>query len=240
MKISVIMPAYNEGKGIVAAVEAVREYCTPIYDTDFEVIVVDDGSTDDTVVKMQPLLERYVWLQYVKNETNRGKGFSVRRGMLAAQGEFLLFLDADLSTPITELPKLLARCTDQTIAIGSRALPESVIVRHQARIKEIVARLGNLLIRLFLGLPIKDTQCGFKLFPARAKKIFAQVTIDRWGFDMEILFIAKRQGYSIVEIPIMWTNEPSSLVRGRDYLGVLGDIVRILTRWFRGRYTEVR
>lgn len=240
MLISVIIPAYNEGLGIAAAIDAVYDFFTNNPLGEVEVIVVDDGSTDDTENKVQACQVKYSSLQYFKNVPNQGKGYSVKRGMLAAKGQYLLFLDADLSTPISELAKLWPQADQNTIVIGSRALPESVIVRHQAKYKEIVARLGNKLIQIFLGLPIKDTQCGFKLFPAAAQAVFAKGTINRWGFDMEILFIAKRAKFVIKEIPITWTNDPSSLVRGIDYLVVLGDIGRILTRWFLGRYTEGR
>ncbi len=240
MRLSVVIPAYNEEQAIGAAITAVFDFLTNNNFGEPEVIVVDDGSSDQTGAVVADYQKKYSALKYVKNTPNRGKGFSVKQGVLAATGDYILFLDADLSTPITELKKVWPFAQEKTIVVGSRALPESVIVKHQAKLKELVARLGNLLIQLCLGLRISDTQCGFKLFPASIKSVFTVATIERWGFDMEILFLAKHQGFTIKEVPITWTNDPSSLVRGKDYLVVLADIGRILTRWFLGRYTAGR
>lgn len=238
MLISIIIPAFNEANSILAALREIRDFFLERKEFNFEIIVVDDGSTDQTaeLVRSETIQDSRVRL--LQNVKNSGKGYSVRAGMQEARGDYRLFLDADMSTPIAEFDRLWKSSGEKVIVIGSRGLKESVIKRHQPKLKEWTAKLGNLLIRGILRLPFRDTQCGFKLFPRSAASVFCRQTIERWGFDMELLFIARHQGFEIKEMPVEWTNDPSSLVRKLDYFIVLLDVVKILTNHWRGKYTH--
>lgn len=241
MKLSVVIPVYNEEGCLPETVGEVADFFASRPDLAAEIIIVDDCSTDRTSEICGVLKQKYGFLVVLLNEKNMGKGFSVRRGVMAAGGDGILFMDADSSTKIGECGKMFEKIKDGCdIVIGSRELPESIILRHQPRFKELTARLGNGLIRLFLRLPFKDTQCGFKLFNKNTKKIFEKQTIWRWGFDFELLYLAKKHGFKIGEIPVVWKNDPSSLVRKIDYFVVLADIFRILINDFFGRYDEIK
>lgn len=238
MLISIIIPAYNEENSILDAVREIKDFFLERKEFNFEIIVVDDGSTDQTAGLIRGEATRDPRVRLLQNVKNSGKGYSVKAGMQAARGDYRLFLDADMSTPIAEFDRLWKSSGEKVIVIGSRGLKESVIKRHQPKLKEWIAKLGNLLIRCVLRLPFHDTQCGFKLFPKSAEKVFELQTINRWGFDMELLFIARHQGFEIKEVPVEWTNDPSSLVRKLDYVIVLTDVVKILTNHWRGKYTH--
>lgn len=239
MRISVVIPAYNEATCVASTIKEVYAFFSQKNFFLIEVLVVDDCSTDETGLIIQGLSVVFPDLHYLRNEENRGKGYSVKRGVLASTGDYILFMDADFSTPINQFSVLWEAAAVNPIVIGSRALKNSVIVRHQFWFKEYVARLGNKVIRMLLGLPFYDTQCGFKLFSKTVKGIFEVQTINRWGFDMELLFIAKKNGYTIAEVPVRWTNDPTSLVKKIDYLIVLLDIFKILINDILGRYNSV-
>ena len=201
---SLIIPAYNESARLGATLEKVLAF---VHDQgwDAEVIVVNDGSRDNTAEIVKSFAVKDPILRLVENPGNRGKGYSVRNGMLNARGEIVLFSDADLSSPIEEAPKLLAALGQGAdIAIGSRWLRSETQTQRQPLHRQLFGRIFNLLLRLTLGLKFKDTQCGFKAFkqPA-ARAIFPLQKIERWGFDPEILFLARKFGFKVKEIPVV-------------------------------------
>ncbi len=237
-QISIIIPAYNEGARIERALERVLT-CVDERRWDAEVLVVDDGSTDDTAAIVQRWQTRYPHLQLFENPGNRGKGYSVRNGLLQAAGEIVMFTDADLSAPIEEAELLFAAIeAGADVAIGSRWLDKQRQTRHQPLYRRFFGRCYNGLTRFVMGLPYKDTQCGFKAFRRGAAKcIFPLQTIERWGFDPEILFIAQKLGFHIVEVPVTWGHDERSRISYlRDGSQMLKEMVEIRSNSFRGRY----
>ncbi len=202
---SIVIPAYNEGARLGATLEKVLSY-VHAKGWDAEVIVVNDGSRDNTSDIVRQHAAANPALRLVENPGNRGKGFSVRMGMLRARGRIVLFSDADLSSPIEEAPKLLqALEAGADIAIGSRWLRAETQTQRQPLYRQLFGRIFNLLLRLTLGLQFKDTQCGFKAFRRPAvQTIFPLQKIERWGFDPEILFLARKFGFKVQEIPVAW------------------------------------
>ncbi len=199
-----------------------------------EIILVNDGSRDRTAEA-----GRAGGARVLENPGNRGKGYSVRRGMLEACGEWALFTDADLSAPIEEIEKLwsAAESAGASVAIGSRALDRSLIGVHQSAFRENMGRVFNLAMRLVTGLPFHDTQCGFKLFETGAvREVFRRQLLDGFGFDVEVLFIARRLGYRTIEVPVRWDNVLGTTVS--MWRGVLAFLDPLKVRWngIRGRY----
>ncbi len=230
--LSVVIPAYNEENRLGPTLTRLQQYLANQSYTS-EVLVVDNASKDRTIE-----VARAAGIAVIE-EPRRGKGAAVRAGMLAARGEYVLFSDADLSTPIEEVEKLTERLRgDYDIAIASRALPESNITVHQPWHREIVGRVGNLLVRAVAVRGIADTQCGFKLFPHDlAQKIFRVARLTGAAFDVEILFIAQRHGLRIAEVPVTWIDSPDTRFnRITDSLDALKDLVRIRVNWMLGRY----
>lgn len=205
-----------------------------------EVLVVDDGSNDGTAALVGELSARHPGLKLLRNPGNRGKGYSVRHGMLAAGGEWVLFSDADLSAPIEEFDKLYeaARGAGAEVAIGSRALDRSLIGVHQSVFREYAGRFFNLMMRAVVGLPFWDTQCGFKLFRGDAARvIFSRLQLNGFGFDVEALFIARLRGYRIVEVPVRWSHSEGTKVRMlRDSLNMFFDLLRVRRFQIDGKY----
>ncbi len=212
--ISVIIPAYNEAQRLPITLRRVREYFTAPAN-DFEIIVVDDGSTDATESEVIKAASEFPGIRLIKNETNRGKGFSVRRGILASTKDLILMTDADLSTPIEEIAKLLPFVqNDFDITIGSRAMAESDLAVRQPWYREGMGKIFNIFVRAMILGGIKDTQCGFKLMRGKAaRKVFEKCRIDGFSFDVEALYIARILGYKIKEVPVRWLNSPASRVR---------------------------
>ncbi len=206
-----------------------------------EVLVVDDGSRDGTAGVVERFAGRHPEVKLLSNGQNRGKGYSVRHGMLKASGEWVLFTDSDLSAPIEELDKLFnaAQEARASIAIGSRALDRSLISVHQSWFRETAGRLFNLMMRALTGLPFHDTQCGFKLFDAAAaREVFSRQRIERWGFDAEALFIARKLGFRTVEVPVRWSHAEGTKVHMfRDSLNMFVDLWRVRWNWIRGLYS---
>ena len=238
--ISIVIPAFNEERRLPATLSAVFHYLEGKACVFAEVLVVDDGSTDGTSAAATEFSRRHPELRLLKNPGNRGKGYSVRHGMLEAKGDWVLFTDADLSAPIEDLDKLWAAAAAQNaaVAIGSRALDRSLIAVHQSFLRENAGRVFNLLMRLATGLPFQDTQCGFKLFEARAaREVFKRQRLERFGFDAEVLFIARRLGYRMVEVPVRWSHsEGTKVSMFRDSLGMFVDLLRIRWNQMRGLY----
>ena len=243
-ELSIVIPAYNEEKRLPRALARLRDYFAARGGAgtgDFEILVVDDGSADSTANITRDWTRELPSLRLVSNERNRGKGYSVRHGMLEARGRLALFTDADLSSPIEELEKLLAAIrAGNDLAIGSRALDRSLIETHQSRLRELAGIIFNGFVRLFTGLPYHDTQCGFKIFIREsARIIFEQQRIEGFGFDPEILFLAKRHGLRGAEVPVRWAHDPATKVHVvRDSLRMFGDLIYIRWNWLRGLYPK--
>ena len=239
--LSIIIPAYNEQQRLPHTLARIRDHFASRQMTEdgIEIIVVDDGSTDQTSLLVEEWAHDFASVRLVSNGRNRGKGYSVRHGMLEARGRIALFTDADLSSPIEESEKLLAAlASGNDAAIGSRALDRSLIAVHQSPLRELAGIIFNRFVRLFTGLSFHDTQCGFKAFVRKPSRIvFEQQRIERFGFDPEILFLAKRHGLRAVEVPVRWAHDPATKVHVlRDSLLMLGDLVYIRWNWLLGRY----
>ncbi len=227
--ISVVIPAYNEEGRILPTIRKIGDYLKERAE-EFEMIVVDDGSSDHTAAIVLKESEKMRNLRLLINESNRGKGFSVRRGVLSSSCSLVLLSDADLSTPIQEVEKFLALIEDGfDIVIGSRALQGSDIIKKQPWYRQSMGRLFNVLVRAFVFGGFHDTQCGFKLFTSdSAKKVFGKAKISGFAFDVEALLLAREMGYRIKEVPVKWMNSPQSSVRViRDSLRMLLDLLRI-------------
>lgn len=239
--ISVIIPAYNEENRLSSTLDAVIRYFRqhPLW-TSYEVLVVDDGSTDATSAVAEGYARETPEVRLLRNPGNRGKGYSVRHGMLEASGEWRLFSDADLSTPIEELESLYSASQKNgcAIAIASRAIDRSLIEVRQSWFRELGGRGINLIMRMILGLRIQDTQCGFKLFRRdAAEAIFPLQTVERFGFDPELLFLGRKLGFGICEIPARWRHAEGTKVRLlQDSVRMILDFLAIRVRWIRGQY----
>ena len=213
MEISIVIPAYNEEKRIGKTLERVYEYFKK-KKTEFEIIVVDDGSNDRTVEIVEKFSSDKKEIRILKHEKNMGKGKAVKTGILDAKGNLILFTDADLSTPIEEFEKLKKAIENgYDIAIGSRGLKDSKIVIPQPFYRRIIGRIFPLLVRLIVIKDFKDTQCGFKLFKKEvAKKIFSQLKTEGFAFDVEVLARGKKENFKIAEVGVLWYNSPESKV----------------------------
>jgi glycosyltransferase involved in cell wall biosynthesis len=238
-ELSIVIPAYNEERRLPQTLARIRDYIATRR-IDAEILVVDDGSRDATARVVEEWHAQIPFLQLVSNGRNRGKGYSVRHGMLEARGRVALFTDADLSAPIEETERLLAALGSAEVAFGSRALDRSFITVHQSRLREVGGVVFNLFVRLFTGVSFHDTQCGFKAFVReRCRIIFEQQRIEGFGFDPEILFLARRHRLRAVEIPVHWAHDPATKVHMvRDSLRMLADLIAIRWNWLLGRYPK--
>jgi len=244
-QLSIVIPAYNEAGRIGPTLDAVlacfRETCIVL-----EVIVVDDGSEDDTVELVTRYAEAHSGhpVRLVRNGANRGKGYSVRHGVLEAEGEVVLFSDADGSTPFGEAGKLLSALADgqADVAIGSRAMAASDLARPQPWGRRVMGWVFRNLVRLIVVRGFQDTQCGFKAFRREvARDVFGRQTLDGFAFDVEVLFLTRRLGYRVAEVPVRWLDSRHSRVRvGRDSLKMFLDLFRIRLRALRGRYRQIQ
>ncbi|HSZ62347.1 MAG TPA: dolichyl-phosphate beta-glucosyltransferase [Terriglobales bacterium] len=232
MTYSIVIPAYNEGVRLRPTLHALIRHVQE-QNWDAEILVVNDGSTDDTAQIVREYGKTHPQVLLLENPGNRGKGFSVRNGMLHARGDICLFSDADLSSPITEAQKLFdAIAQGADIAIGSRWLRAELQTERQPLYRQAFGRIYNLVLRIFLGLRFADTQCGFKAFRRdAAQRIFPLQRIERWGFDPEILFLARRAGLRVEEVPVLWAHsEGTRLHPFRDGLRMFLEVIRI--RWY--------
>ena len=239
-EISIVIPSYNEELRLPATLERIAGYL-PSLGGGTEILVVDDGSKDRTAEVAESFRKILPNLRVISNGVNRGKGFSVRHGMREARGRAVLFTDADLSAPIEEAPKLLEALKTYDVAIGSRALDRSLITVHESRFREFAGIVFNTIVRLMLRLPFVDTQCGFKAFRReRCKIIFEQQRIERFGFDPELLYLARHHGLRTVEIPVRWGHSPATKVNMlRDSIQMFLDIFTIRWNSLLGRYRRV-
>jgi glycosyltransferase involved in cell wall biosynthesis len=240
-ELSIVIPCFNEELRLPVSLAQISHYVRRTR-PDSEVIVVDDGSRDRTVAAAESFRRQIPNLQVLANGANRGKGYSVRRGVLEARGRVVLFTDADLSAPVEEAEKLLAALDDHDVAIGSRALDRSLISVHQSPFREYAGMVFNALVRLVLRLPFVDTQCGFKAFRREACRIvFEQQRIERFGFDPEILYLARHHGLRAVEIPVRWAHSPVTRVHMlRDSVQMFRDVLVIRWNALAGRYPRSR
>ena len=230
--LSIVVPAYNESGRLPESLRRMREHFDAAGE-EYEVIVVDDGSSDDTYRSSAGLAEQWPQLTVLRFERNRGKGAAVREGMLHAGGEHRLFSDADLSTPLEELPKLRAALQGRTqVAIASRGLAASQIEVHQQKRRELMGRTYNKLLQLLVLRGIHDSQCGFKVFTAEsAVACFQPLKTMRFGFDAEVLVRAQAHGWKIAEVPVRWHHVEASRVNSvRDSSRMLWDLLRLRLR----------
>jgi dolichyl-phosphate beta-glucosyltransferase len=235
---SIVIPAYNEGARLGVTLEKVLGYVRA-QGWNAEVIVVNDGSRDNTAELVRGFAEKDSRLRLVENPGNRGKGYSVRSGMLNALGEVVVFSDADLSSPIEEMPKLLeALSGGADIAIGSRWLRAELQTQRQSVHRQLFGRVFNLLLRIILGLKFKDTQCGFKAFTRQAAQtILPLQRIERWGFDPEILFLARKFGFRVEEVAVLWGHSGDTRIHPViDGARMFWELVRIRWNDLTGKY----
>jgi glycosyltransferase involved in cell wall biosynthesis len=235
--LSIIIPSYNEELRLPATLERIAAYLAAS-GRSAEVLVVDDGSTDGTAAVAEYFRIKIPTLRVVSNGVNRGKGYSVRHGMQEARGRIALFTDADLSAPIEEAGKLIDAVETYDVAIGSRAMDRSLITVHESAFREFAGIIFNKIVRIILWLPFVDTQCGFKVFRReRCGVIFEQQTIERFGFDPELLYLARHHGLRVVEIPVRWGHSPATKVSMlHDSIQMFIDVFTIRWNALKGRY----
>jgi glycosyltransferase involved in cell wall biosynthesis len=239
-KYSIVIPAYNESARIPATLESVVE-CIRTRGWNAEVLVVNDGSTDTTAEVVRAFAQKAPEVRLLENPRNRGKGYSVRSGMLQARGQIVLFTDSDLSAPIEEAERLFAAIAEGAdIAIGSRWLDRDRQTQRQPLYRQFFGRCFNFVTRSVMGLRFADTQCGFKAFTrAAAQTVFQLQTIERWGFDPEILFIALKRGFWIIEVPVSWAHDERSRVSYlKDGIKMLEELAIVRWNALRGRYDK--
>lgn len=239
--LSIVIPSYNEEKRLPATLQRIAAYLKAS-GRNAEVIVVDDGSTDQTVKVAESFQGQMENLRIVSNGRNRGKGYSVRHGSMEARGEIVLFTDADLSAPIEEADKLLAKMNEYDVAIGSRAVNRALIEVHESRFREFAGIVFNKIVRIILRLPFVDTQCGFKAFRReKCRIIFEQQTIERFGFDPELLYLARHHGLRTVEVAVRWAHSPATKISmWRDSVQMFLDVLVIRWNGICGRYRRGR
>ena len=235
--LSVIIPAYNEAERITSTLFDIDKFLSQA-EYSYEIIVVNDASKDNTAVVVDKLMPVIKNLHLIDNAENKGKGGVVAQGMMSAKGNIRLFMDADNSTQIEEFAKLQPFFKEgYKVVIGSRAISGASVELYQPLLKRILGRAGNLFIRIMAVPNVKDTQCGFKAFTEdAAERIFSRLTITRWGFDVEVLAIAKLLGYKIKEVGITWTNDTRSHVKASAYLKVLLEVIKIRFNLWRKVY----
>ncbi|MBI4902960.1 MAG: glycosyltransferase family 2 protein [Acidobacteria bacterium] len=237
--LSIIIPAYNEETRLRPTLDRISEYVNSRRWRFLEIVVVDDGSRDATAEVVREYSRRWPAIRLVSNPGNRGKGYAVRNGMMAAQGEWRLITDSDLSAPIEEFEKLIEAALNHkaVVAIGSRAVDRSLVSVHQPIGRELSGRVFNVVMRLATGLPFLDTQCGFKLFHRDAAAIiFPRQQLDGFGFDVEDLFIAKSHGLKAVEVPVRWANVEGTRVSMMSGIRAFADLVVIRRNQIAGKY----
>ena len=237
---SIIIPAYNESARLGTTLDRILAYLAS-QQWDAEIIVVNDGSRDETADLVTRYAEKNPCVRLLENPGNRGKGYSVRNGMLHASGDILLFSDADLSAPIEEAPKLFRALQEGAQgAIGSRWVSPDLQTQRQSLLRQFYGRVFNLALRIVLGLNFKDTQCGFKAFTRdAAQKIFSQQQIERWGFDPELLYLARRYEFRVAEVPVAWAHvEGTRISPLRDGLRMFGELLKIRWNAITGKYSD--
>ncbi|MCX6811642.1 MAG: glycosyltransferase family 2 protein [Candidatus Berkelbacteria bacterium] len=237
--LSVILPAYDEEARIISSLERRHEYLEK-QNYSYEVLIVNDGSTDKTKELVLEKIKDWPRFKLIDNKVNRGKGRVVKQGMLAARGKWRLFMDVDESVTLNEIERLWPYTQDFEIIIGSRYTKGGKVTKNQPLIRRVISRGGNLLIQILVAWGIKDTQCGFKMFSGHAaKEIFPLQTMERWSFDMELVAIAKKHGYKIKEVPVIWEEQAGSRLRAvKTAIRSLRDVFVIWWRKITGKYNK--
>ncbi len=237
--LSVVIPAYNEEKRLPHTLKAVVAYLQKQSYT-WEVAVVNDGSRDKTVDVVQTMAIMEPRVRLLQYGENKGKGYAVRYGLLHVKGKFRLFMDADNSTTINHFEQFQSFFNlGFDVVIGSRDIKGATIATHQPKWKELLGDLGNLWIQIWAIPGIRDTQAGFKVFRDYVvDDVFPRLVINRWGFDVEALAVARKRGYKIAERPIYWVNDPDSKVSSRAYLDVLTEVVQVRLNMWKGLYHD--
>lgn len=243
-KTSIVIPAFNEEDRVGGSISTILTYIRE-NEIDAELIVVDDGSSDGTSETAEAACSKFSEIpsRVIRYEPNRGKGYAVKTGILAAEGDIALFSDADLSTPIEELPKLVdpIKAGELDVTLGSRALDRSLIGTHQPWRREQGGKVFNLVVRLMTGMPFWDTQCGFKAFNvAKFRPLLEMMQIERFGFDVEFLYVAQLHGLRLKEIPVRWNNDDRSKVNVlRDSIRMFDEVRQIRRNAKKGVYGNV-
>jgi dolichyl-phosphate beta-glucosyltransferase len=237
MDLSVVIPAYEEAARLGATLERILSFLAARGGS-FEIVVVDDGSSDATAEVAAGFAGRGVAVHRL--ESNRGKGAALRTGVLASRGRLVLLTDADLSAPIEDLPRLEARLPEAALVLGSRSVPGSRITRRQPLYRELMGKTFNLFVRLAGVGGLHDTQCGFKLLDGEvARDLFRDLTVERFAYDVELVWLARRRGHRVVEVGVSWADSPGSRVRAvRDSLRMMWDLLRLRLRGGQGRSGE--
>jgi dolichyl-phosphate beta-glucosyltransferase len=232
--ISVVIPAYNEAERLGSTLERTVDYLSR-RGLSYEVLVVDDGSRDRTIQVAEAYADRGV--RVIRHEQNRGKGAAIKTGVLASRGAEVLLSDADASTPIEQLEKLQRKLPEAPVVLGSRAVAGADIRQHQPFYREVMGKTFNLIIRLAGVHGVNDTQCGFKLLQGEvAREIGAELTVEGFAYDVELVWLARRHGYRVVEVGVVWVDSPDSRVDPvRSSLGMLRDLIRMRIRHSGGR-----
>lgn len=235
--LSVVIPAYNEADRLPKTLRSVVDFLQQ-QEYSWEVAVVDDGSTDETATAVRVMSVQHSNVRLLRYGRNRGKGYAVRYGLMHTLGKYRLFMDADNSTTIDHVTRFLPLFDlGFDVVIGSRDVPGAYISVHQAKWKEWLGDLGNLWIQLWAVPGIRDTQAGFKILRDWVvEKVGPRLTIDRWGFDVELLAVVRRCGFNISEQPIRWQNDPQSKVKASAYFDVLWEVVQVRLNMWRGIY----
>jgi dolichyl-phosphate beta-glucosyltransferase len=239
-KYSIVIPAFNESARIPATLESVIA-CVRTNSWDAEIIVVNDGSSDNTAELVQNIAKEAPELRMIENPGNRGKGYAVRNGVLHSLGDIVMFTDSDLSAPILEAERLFAAIRGGAdIAIGSRWLATSRQTHRQPLYRQVFGRCFNGVCRMVMRLPFADTQCGFKAFTrAAAQTVFQLQTIERWGFDPEILFIALKRGFKVQEVPVSWAHDARTRMSYlRDGMQMLKELAIVRWNALTGHYNK--
>jgi len=238
--LSIIIPAYNESERLPSSLREINNYLKNV-DYNYEIIVVNDGSQDDTAQIVRNMMSTVNNLRLIDDKENHGKGYSIREAMLSARGDYRIFDDADNSTSIDQIEKVWTEFDKgYDVVIGSRIIKGAVIPVRQSLLRRFVARIFYLLAHIICGLwGIHDTQCGFKAFRAKAAQdIFARAKINRFAFDVEVLVIAKRLGYKIKEIPVRWIEKRGGKVKFKSMFNMFKDLIRIRLNLIKGYYNK--
>jgi dolichyl-phosphate beta-glucosyltransferase len=237
IELSLIIPAYNEGKIIKDTLERVYKFLTK-KDYGWEVIVVDDGSDDNTTDLVRIFADKNEGIRLIKFPENRGKGAALKAGVKEAKGKCIVYSDADLSVPLKYIDRTLLHLKNSNLVIGSRRAEGAEILVHQSWLRESLGRIFTLLTRCVLVMDISDFTCGFKGFRSKAgKDIFGRALLERWAYDSELLFLAKKLRYKITELPVSWKNRKDTrVVLGRAVITSFIDLIRIRLNDFLGRY----
>lgn len=237
--LTILVPAFNESKRLPRTLIRIHEYCSQNLRETYEILVIDDGSTDNTTATVQELRAQNPHLQVHRYSENHGKGYALRTGMGLARGRFVLFMDADLSTPVEELEQFLPKLHEGIpVVIATRKSADANITKRQPLWRESMGKGFTWLSNTILGMNFSDLTCGFKAFESSAgKDLFSRQKIERWAYDAEVLFLAKRAGYRICEIPVTWVNSTDTRVRVlQDVFTSLAALVQIRWNWITGKY----